>query len=155
MKRAQQRGFTLVEMMVSLAILAIVTIVMASTFLVGYKTISNEARVIAANTAVSDASMPLLRDLNSANVLPAGTITSGSPALSFTYGSPAVTVTYTIDGNNNLIRSTSAGSAVAGRGISSLAISVSGCYATLTIQPSASGASSQTLNISNRPGGCF
>jgi prepilin-type N-terminal cleavage/methylation domain-containing protein len=153
-KLTHQRGFTIVEMMVSVAIFTIVVLVMASTFLVGYKTITNESRSIAANSALSDATIPLLRDLSTANVLVPGTIDSAN-SVSFTYGSPAVTVTYSVDGNNNLVRSTSNGSSVAARGIASVVIAVSGCYATATIQPSATGSSAGLLNVSNRPGGCF
>ena len=70
----RQRGFSLIEAMVSMAIFAIVAIVMVSTFLVGYRTISGEVRIIAADTAVSESSLSLVRDLNSADALPAGTI---------------------------------------------------------------------------------
>ncbi len=68
--RQRQRGFTLVEMMVGLAILSIVTIAMAGTFLVASRAVSNEARAIAAHEAVSGASLWLTRDLNSAAALP-------------------------------------------------------------------------------------
>ena len=50
-----QRGFTLVEAMVGVAIFTVLTLAMAGTFLVGYRAISNEARVIAADTAVRSA----------------------------------------------------------------------------------------------------
>ena len=150
----RQQGFTLVEMMVSLALLAIVTLVMASTFLVGYKAISNESSIIAASTAVSSADIWLVRDLNSANGLVAGTINSGS-SLSLSEGSPAVTVQYSVDANRNLIRTAGGVATVAARGITSVVIAVSGCDATVTLQPSATGAASSTLNVSNRPGGCL
>jgi prepilin-type N-terminal cleavage/methylation domain-containing protein len=150
----RQKGFTLVEAMVGLAIFAVVSLVMVSTFLVGYKTISNEARVIAADTAVSEASLTLVRDLNSANapLLP-GTIPSG--AITLTYGSPPVPVAYSIDASHNLIRTVNGTDQVAARGVTSVTITVAGCYATVTIQPSAAGAAAATLNVSNRPGGCF
>ena len=64
--RRRQRGFTLVEMMVGLAILSIVTLAMAGTFLVASRAVSNEARAIAADEADSAASLWLTRDLNSA-----------------------------------------------------------------------------------------
>jgi prepilin-type N-terminal cleavage/methylation domain-containing protein len=153
--RQHQRGFTLVETMVGISIFAIVSLVMISTFLVGYRTISAEARVIAADTATSNASLSLVRDLNSANALPAGTISSTS-TVTLNYGAPpAVTVIYGVDPNGNLIRTVNGSAQVAARGITSVVISVSGCYATATIQPSAAGASPSTLNVSNRPGGCF
>lgn len=157
MRRAQQRGFTLVEAMVSLALLAIVTAVMASTFLVGYTTITRESRTIAADTAISEASLWLLRDLNSANTVATGTINNSS-SVSFTYGVlPSLfVVTYAVDANNNLIRTVApGGSTVVGRGITSVSITASGCYETVTIQPSAPGSGPETLNVSNRPGGCF
>lgn len=150
----RQKGFTLVEAMVSLAIFAIVSIVMVSTFLVGYKTITNEARTIAADTAVSEASISLVRDLNSADTLVAGTINTGS-TLTLTYASSSVTVVYSIDAKNNLIRTVNGTAQVAARGLTSVTIGVAGCYATVTIQPSAAGAAASTLNVSNRPGGCF
>ena len=154
MTRHQQAGFTLVETMVGIAIFAIVSLVMISTFLVGYRTISTEARIIAADTATSNASLSLVRDLNSANALPAGTI-SATSTVTLTYGSPAVTVVYSVDANGNLIRTVNGSAQVAARGITNVVISVSGCYATVTIQPSASGTTASALNVSNRPGGCF
>lgn len=136
-----------------IAILSIVSLVMAGTFLVGYRTVSTEARIIAAGTAVSNASLSLVRDLNSAAILPAGTINAAS-SLTLTYGSPAVTVVYSVDTASNLIRTVNGNPRVAARGITSVSIAVAGCYATVTIQPSATGAAAQTLNVSNRPGGC-
>jgi prepilin-type N-terminal cleavage/methylation domain-containing protein len=152
MKR-RQRGFTLVEAMVGVAIFTVLTLAMAGTFLVGYRAISNEARVIAADTAFSNASLWVTRDFNSANSLPAGTI-STSTSLTFSYGSPAVNVTYSIDSSRNLMRTVATAQVVA-RGITSVAVSWAGCYGTVTIQPSATGASAVVLNVSNRPGGCI
>lgn len=154
MRRPLQRGFTLVETMVGIAIFAIVSLVMISTFLVGYRTISTEARIIAADTSVSETSLSLVRDLQSANALAAGTI-STTKTVTLTYGSPAVTVVYSVDANHNLIRTVNGSARVAARGITSVVITVSGCYATAQIQPSATGATVSTLNASNRRGGCL
>jgi len=152
--RRGQRGFTLVEVMVSIAIFTIVSLAMAGTFLVGYRAISNEARVIAADTAVSDASLSLIRDLNSATPLPSGTIDSAS-SVTLTYGSPQVSVRYSLDANRNLIRTVNGGpNQAAARGITRVTISWVGCYGTVTILPSATGAVTVVLNVSNRPGGC-
>lgn len=147
-------GFTLVETMVGIAVFAIVSLVMISTFLVGYKTISTEARIISADTAVSEASLSLVRDLNSATTLAAGTISTTS-TVTLVYGSPAVTVVYSVDNRGNLIRTVNGSPQVAARGIRNIVIAASGCYATVTIQPSATGATASPLNVSNRPGGCF
>jgi prepilin-type N-terminal cleavage/methylation domain-containing protein len=157
MSRApHQRGFTLVEMMVGIAILSIVSVAMAGTFLVATRTVSNEARVIAADEAVSAASLWLTRDLNSANVLPGGpvTVSPGNP-WTLTYGSPAVTVVYSIDNNRDLVRTVGGAPGTAARGISSVTVNPAGCYLTVTIQPSATGASAATTNIGNRPAGCW
>lgn len=155
MKRAKrQQGFTLVEMMVGLAILSIVTIAMAGTFLVAYKALSNEARAIAADEAVSGASLWLTRDLNSAAALPAGTVSAGK-TVTLTYGSPAVTVVYSVTNNHDLVRTVNGRAGAAARGVTSVVFSAVGCYATVTIQPSAVGATPTTFNVSNRPGGCF
>ncbi len=154
----RQHGYTLVEALIGIAILSMVTLVMASTFLVGVRAISNEARIIAADNATSDSSLSLVRDLNSAAApLPTGTISAGSP-VTLTYGSPAVTVVYSVDAKSNLIRTVNATTQVAARGITSVTIAltgVTGCYVTVTIQPSAIGATAGTVNVSNRPGGCF
>lgn len=150
----RQRGFTLIESMVGLAIFAIVSIVMVSTFLVGYRTISTEARIIAADQASGEATLSLVRDLNSADALPAGTI-NGASSVTFTYDAGAMTVVYSIDGSKNLVRTVNGTAQVAARGITSVTITVAGCYATVTIQPSATGATAATLNVSNRPAGCF
>ena len=154
-RRRRQAGFTLIEMIVSLAIVTIVTVALGGTFLVGYTAISREAREIAADTAISDASLTLTRDLQSAAAVPTGIITSGAGALSLTYGSPPVTVVYTVDANKNLIRTVGAQPFVAARGMTSVTVGTAGCYATVTLQPSATGAAAQTLNVGNRPGGCL
>lgn len=153
MKRFNQ-GFTLVEMMLGLAILSIVAIAMAGTFLVATRAVSNEARVIAADEAVSGASLWLTRDLNSAVVLPTGTVNSGT-TMTLTYGSPAVTVVYSVNNNRDLVRTVNGAATTAARGITSVTVTAAGCYATVTIQPSATGATAATFNVSNRPGGCW
>jgi prepilin-type N-terminal cleavage/methylation domain-containing protein len=157
MTRARrQQGFTIIEALIGITILSIVTLVMASTFLVGVRAISNEARVIAADNASSDASLSLVRDLNSANTLPGGPVTiNAASSVTLTYGSPAVTAVYIVDANSNLIRTVGVSAQVAARGITSVLIAPAGCYVTVTIQPSAVGATASSLNVSNRPGGCF
>jgi prepilin-type N-terminal cleavage/methylation domain-containing protein len=152
----RQRGFTLVELMVGIAILSIVSVAMAGTFLVATRAVSNEARVIAADEAVSSASVWLTRDLNSANALPVGpvTVSLGNP-LTLNYGSPAVFVVYSIDNNRDLVRTVGGAAGTAARGVTSVTINAAGCYATVTIQPSATGAVAATLNVSNRPAGCW
>ena len=150
----RQQGFTLVEAIVGLGILTIASLAMAGTFLVGYKAVTNEANVISADTAVSHASITLTRDLESAAAIPTGTISSSS-SLTLTYGSPSVTVVYSISANHDLIRTAGGSATVAARGMTSVVISAAGCYATLTLQPSATGAAAVTLNLSNRIAGCF
>jgi prepilin-type N-terminal cleavage/methylation domain-containing protein len=156
MRRAnRQRGFTLVEMLVGLTLLSVVTIAMAGTFLVASRAVSNEARTIAADEAVSGASLWLTRDLNSAIALPAGTARLGNPPVTLTYGSPVVTVTYSVNNRNDLIRTVNGSARTAARGVTSVVFGAAGCYATVTIQPSATGAAAATFNVSNRPGGCW
>ncbi|MEO6798132.1 MAG: prepilin-type N-terminal cleavage/methylation domain-containing protein [Candidatus Dormibacter sp.] len=153
-RKAAQRGFTLVEMMVGMALLSVITFAMVGTFLVGTRSLTNEARLIAADTAVSHASFTLTRDLASATTVPTGTIAAGS-TVTLTYGTPAVTVVYSVNTNNDLIRTAGGSASVAARGITSVVITATGCYETATIQPSATGATSVVLNVSNRPAGCF
>jgi prepilin-type N-terminal cleavage/methylation domain-containing protein len=153
-RRSRQRGFTLVEAIVAMAILSIATVVMAGTFLVGYSAVTKEAGVISADTAISQAGIVLTRDLESAAAIPTGTINSGN-TLTLTYGSPSVTVVYSITANHDLIRTAGGVARVAARGMTSVVISAVGCYATLTLQPSATGAAAATLNLSNRVAGCF
>jgi len=152
-----QRGFTLVEMVVGLAILSIVTIAMAGTFLVASRAASNEARVIAADEAVSGASLWLTRDLNSATTLPALPVTASvGTSFTLTYGSPPpVVVVYSVNNNHDLVRTVNLVDTTAARGITSVTVTAAGCYATVTIQPSASGAAAATFNVGNRPGGCW
>ena len=156
-RRRRQAGFTLIEMLMSLAIVTVVTIAMGGTFLVGYTAISREARAIAADTAISDASLTLTRDLQTAAAIPTGSITSGAGSLSLTYGSVAIGVAYTIDANQNLIRTVGGQAFVAARGMTSVTVAAApaSCYATVTLQPSATGAVAQTLTVGNRPGGCL
>jgi type II secretory pathway pseudopilin PulG len=154
-RTTRQRGYTIVEALIGITVLSIVTLVMASTFLVGVRAISNEARIIAADNATSDASLSLVRDLNSAAAVPTGTINAATP-MTLTYGSGPTTVVYSVDAKSNLIRTLNGSAQVAARGITSVTIVVPpGCYVTVTIQPSAVGATASTLNVSNRPGGCF
>ena len=155
-RRQQEAGFTLVETMVGMALVTVITLALAGTFLVASRSLTNEARIISADTAVSHASFSLTRDLASAATIPTGVI-SAAPASTVTlsYGSPPVSVVYSIDASNELVRTVGGVAGVAARGISSVAISAPGCYSTVTIQPSAVGAAAVTLNVSNRPGGCF
>jgi hypothetical protein len=142
-------------MLVGLTLLSVVTIAMAGTFLVASRAVSNEARTIAADEAVSGASLWLTRDLNSAIALPAGTARLGNPPVTLTYGSPVVTVTYSVNNRNDLIRTVNGSARTAARGVTSVVFGAAGCYATVTIQPSATGAAAATFNVSNRPGGCW
>jgi prepilin-type N-terminal cleavage/methylation domain-containing protein len=151
---AGKRGFTLVEAMVGMALLTVMTVAMVGTFLVGSRSLTNEARLIAADTAVSHASFSLTRDLASATTVPTGTISAAS-SVTLTYGSPLVSVVYSVDGSNALIRTANGTAKVVARGITSVIITAAGCYATVTIQPSATGAASATLNVGNRPAGCL
>jgi type II secretory pathway pseudopilin PulG len=153
-RRARQRGFTVVEVMIGTLLMTILSLAMVGTFAVGYRTLSQEARQIAADNAVNGADMALTRDLGMATVLPTGTIGGGS-TVSFTYGLPGSnTVVYSIDGGKNLIRTLNANAQVVARGMNSVTISAVACYATVTLQPSAVGAAARTLNVGNRPGGC-
>ena len=155
-RSARQRGFTLVEMMVGMAILSVVAVAMAGTFLVANRAVANEARVIAADEAVSGASVWLTRDLNSAAALPALPVTINLlNTLTLTYGSPPVIIQYRVDNNHDLVRTINGVATTAARGITSVAITSAGCYAAVTIQPSATGATAATFNVSNRPGGCW
>ena len=154
--RRRQRGFTLVEMMVGVAILSIVTLAMAGTFLVASRAVSNEARTIAADEADSATSLWLTRDLNSAAALPALPVTINlANTLSLTYGSPPVVVIYSVNNNRDLVRTVNGLATTAARGVTSVTVTAAGCYATVAIQPSAIGATAATFNISNRPGGCW
>jgi prepilin-type N-terminal cleavage/methylation domain-containing protein len=159
-RRRRQAGFTLVEVMVGLLVGTVVSLALASAFLLGYRTISQEARQIAADQAISNASLTLLRDLTSATTISTGTITAGSaPPLSVTYGVPATTATYRIDARNNLIRTVGGTQRVAARGMAQVVIAPPGpaCYYTVTLTPSAAGAVAVSLNASTRvgPQGCF
>ena len=158
-RRQRQAGITLVELLVGMAIMSGVSLALAGTFLVGYGTISQEARQIAADQAVSGASLPLLRDLTSATSISTGMITAGSGTLTVTYGTPITTVTYGIDSKNNLIRTVGASATVTSRGMQRVAVALPSpaCYYTLTLTPSATGAAAVTLSVSSRVGtqGCF
>ena len=155
-RQSFQQGFTLVEAIVAMAILTIAAVAMAGTFLVADQAITKEASIISADTAVSYAGISLTRDLESAASIPTGTISSVPVStLTLTYGSPSVTVVYSITANHDLVRTAGGVARVAARGMTSVVISAVGCYATLTLQPSATGAAAATLNLSNRIAGCF
>ena len=155
-RRVRQRGFTVIEVMIGTLLMTILSLAMVGTFAVGYRTLSQEARQIAADNAVNGADMALTRDLNMATALPTGTIGGGS-TVSFNYGAPASNAAvYSIDGSKNLIRTLNGNGQVVARGMSSVTISAvaASCYATVILQPSAIGAVARTLNVGNRPGGC-
>lgn len=155
----RQAGFTLVEMMVGLVIMVVVSLALAGATVVGYRTINKEARGLAADQAVSSASLALVRDLSSATTITTGTISPSTGTLTVTYGSPAVTATYRIDANKNLTRSVGASTSVAARGMQTVTIARGNpaCYLAVTITPSAVGAIASTLNVTQRGGaaGCF
>ena len=155
----RQAGFTLVEMMVGTLVGTAVSIALASAFLLGYRTISQEARQIAADQAISTASLPMVRDLTSATTISQGIITPAVGTLTITYAVPVTTVTYRIDARNNLIRTVGGVSTVAARGMARVRIAppAPACYYTVTLRPSAVGAVAVTLNVSTRvgPQGCY
>ncbi len=152
-------GFTIVEAAIGLLVIALITGALASTFLVGYTVISNEANQISADGAASSSSLSLLRDLSSATSISyAGALTPGGGSFGVTYGAaPGPTVTYTIDAQGNLTRSVAGGgTSVAARGLQSLALATAGCQLTVTLTPKAI-AVAQTLRVTQRTGaaGCF
>jgi len=155
-RSARQRGFTVIEAMIGVLLMAILSLAMVGTFAVGYRTLSQEARQIAADNALNGADIALTRDLSMATVLPTGTIGGGS-TVSFNYGAPGSNaVVYSIDGSKNLIRTLNGNDQVVARGMTTVTISAAAgsCYATVILQPSAVGAAAQTLNVGNRPGDC-
>ena len=98
----RQSGFSLVEMMLGLALMVVVSLALGGATVVGYRTFTAEARQIAAGNAVSGASLSLVRDLSSATAFTIGTITRNNGVLTVTYGSaPATVVTYRIDAAKN------------------------------------------------------
>jgi prepilin-type N-terminal cleavage/methylation domain-containing protein len=155
----RQAGFTLIEVMVSLMIAAIVSIALSGGYLVGYRTISTEARQLAADQAVSAASLSLTRDLSSATTIGTGSITPGPTTLVVTYGLPATTVTYRIDAGNNLTRTVGGVTKVAARGMQSVTIAAGApsCTYTVTLLPAAVGAIAAPLTVTRRVGaaGCL
>ena len=165
MRRTRRAGFTLVEMLISLAIMSIVGVVLAETFVVGYTTLSTESRQLAADNTASDASLWLTRDVDSStivSVLPV-TLTPGSATtIVLNYGAaPGTTVTYSIDSKGNLLRAVSGGNTgVAARGVASLKLALTGvgspvCDLTAAITPAATGAGPRTLQLGQRVAGCF
>jgi hypothetical protein len=158
----RQSGLSLVEMMLGLALMTVVSLALGGATVVGYRTFTAEARQIAAGTAVSGASLTLVRDLSSATTFTTGTISRNNVgSFRVTYGpAPATVVTYRIDAANNLTRTIGASTSVAARGMQSVTIARAAnpvCDATVTIQPSAVGAGAVTLRVSQRVGirGCF
>ena len=157
----RQSGFSLVEMMLGLALMTVVSLALGGATVVGYRTFTAEARQIAAGNAVSGASLSLVRDLSSATAFTIGTITRNNGVLTVTYGSaPATVVTYRIDAANNLTRTAGGSTSVAARGMQSVTIAravTPVCDVTVTIRPSAVGAAAVTLRVSQRVGnrGCF
>lgn len=153
-----RRGFTIIEAAIGLLTLALITAALASTFLVGYRVISKEANQVSADSALSSASLPLLRDLSSSTIsVYAGTLTPGSNSLVVVAGVPPRTVSYTIDAQGNLLRAVGGGAtSIAARGLQSLALSTSGCQLTVTLTPKTI-AIAQTLRVTQRTGvtGCY
>ena len=154
----RQAGFTLVEMLVALLVTSVVLLALAGTFLIGYRALSQEAQQIAADQAVSQASLSLTRDLSTATTwVQTGALAPGNgQTLTVTYGSPATVVVYSISANRDLLRTAGVPS-VAARGVQSVSVAAGtpACYLTVTILPSATGAASQTLNVGLRTGGCL
>jgi prepilin-type N-terminal cleavage/methylation domain-containing protein len=158
-RTGRQGGFTLVELLVAIALSALVALVLAQTFLVGYGVLTAESRALAGDTAISTATLSLTRDLSSGTVSSAlpDSLTAGSGTLSLSYGNPAVTVSYSIDAAGNLIRSVAGVSSVSSRGLQQLLVTAGtpACFLSVTLTPSAVGATPQTVQIGQRPQGCF
>jgi len=154
----RRSGFTIVEAAIGLLVIALITGALASTFLVGYTVISKEANQISADSALSSASLPLLRDLSSSTIsVYTGTLTPGSNSLVVVAGVPPTTMTYRIDAQGNLTRSVAGGgTSVAARGLQRLALATAGCQLTVTLTPKAI-AVARTLRVTQRTGaaGCF
>ena len=154
-----QRGFTLVELLVALALTSLVALVLAQTFLVGYTVLTTESRAIAADTAISSATLTLTRDLSSGTVSSAlpDTLAPASGSLSLSYGNPAVSVTYRIDAARNLVRTVAGVSTVSSRGLRQVVVTQAApaCFLSVSLTPSATGAAAQTMRIGPRALGCF
>ena len=90
----RQAGFTLIELLVALVVTSTVLLALAGTFLIGYRALSQEAQQIAADQAVSQASLSLTRDLSTATTwVQTGALGPGNgQTLTVTYGSPASVV---------------------------------------------------------------
>lgn len=152
--KAHQGGFTIVEAAIGLLLVVLITAALASTYLVGYTAISKEAKQVSADTALSDASLWLLRDLSSSTVTAytGGLAPGNGRILRVAYGNPATTVTYSIDAQRNLLRAIGGGrTTVASRSLQGLTLVTAGCQLTLTLTPSAI-ATSQTLQVTARIG---
>ena len=158
-RAGRQRGFTLVELLVALALTSLVALVLAQTFLVGYQVLTTESRAIAADTAISSATLTLTRDLSSGTVTSAlpDTLTPSSGTLTVSYGNPPVAVTYRVDAAHNLVRTVAGVSTVSSRGMGRVVITAGApaCFLSVSLTPSAAGAAAQTLRIGQRPLGCF
>ena len=157
--RGTRGGFTILEAAIGLLVLALITGALASTFLVGYTIISKEANQLSTDSALSSASLTLLRDLSSSTTaVSTGTLTPGSSnSLVVIAGAPPTTVTYQIDAQGNLTRSVlGRATSVAARGLQSLALATAGCQLTVTLTPKAI-AVAQTLRVTQRTGatGCY
>lgn len=158
-RAGRQRGFTLIEMLVALAITSLVALVLAQTFLVGYQVLTAESRALAGDTAISSATLTLTRDLTSGTVsssLP-DTLGPSSGTLTLSYGTPPVPVSYSIDAADNLVRTVAGVTTVSSRGVRQLVVAAGApaCYLSISVTPSAVGATAQTMRIGQRPLGCY
>jgi prepilin-type N-terminal cleavage/methylation domain-containing protein len=166
MRRRGQAGFTLTELMIGVAVMAVVSISLGGTFEVGYQTLSQEGRKIAADRTVSATTLVLTRDISGSSLT--GTWWGGSPAnpllpgngafIALVYGPGGGTtvVTYSIDASGTLLRSLNfAAGTVVARDLASLSIAQTGCLWSVSVLASASGASQRTFQVAQRNQGCI
>ncbi len=155
--RRSQRGFTVVELAVSVAITATIMLALGGAFLAGYTAISRSNAALGGDNALAGASVALTRDLAGASTvspLPA-TLTPGAGTVTFTPPTGAAQ-TYSIDAARNLLRSSSGTTTAPGRGIAQVQVAAGSapCQLQVTITPSQGTLGAQPLLVSRRMQGC-
>jgi prepilin-type N-terminal cleavage/methylation domain-containing protein len=158
-QRRRQRGFTLIELAINVAITGVIVVALGGTSVVGYAAINRSNATMAGDNATASVSVALTRDISSAaGVSPAlpVTLTPSAGSITFTPAGSTPARTYTIDAAGNVVRTVGGAATVAARGIAQLqfAAGSSPCQMQVTITASKGTLGAQGLTVARRMQGC-
>lgn len=155
----RQRGFTLVELAINVAITGVIMVALGGTSVVGYAAINRSNATMAGDSAIASTSVALTRDISSATGVSPGlpvTLVPGVGSITFTPAGSTPARIYTIDLAGNVVRTVGGTATVAARGVAQLqfAAGSSACQIQVTMTASKGTLGAQSLIVARRMQGC-